>query len=79
MYIKQTFYQDRLGTNIGKSTQKSTVFPQAFALVVPVLALFAMKIQNYYRRTSRELKRLASIARSPMYLGLLRRTFSTFL
>ena len=44
-----------------------TVFPQAFALVVPVLALFAMKIQNYYRRTSRELKRLASIARSPMY------------
>ena len=44
------------------------VVTPAFALVVPVLALFAMKIQNYYRRTSRELKRLASIARSPMYL-----------
>ena len=38
-----------------------------FALVVPVLAFFALKVQKYYRCSSRELKRLASVARSPMY------------
>jgi ABC-type multidrug transport system fused ATPase/permease subunit len=39
----------------------------AFALAIPVLGLLAVRVQNYYRRTSRELKRLSSIARSPMY------------
>jgi ABC-type multidrug transport system fused ATPase/permease subunit len=38
-----------------------------FACVVPVLAVSAYRVQRYYRCSSRELKRLASIARSPMY------------
>ena len=31
LYIKRSFYQDRLGTNIGKALKKGTVFPQAEA------------------------------------------------
>ena len=38
-----------------------------FLIAVPPLFCFALRIQHYYRRSSRELKRLSSIAKSPMY------------
>lgn len=39
----------------------------SFLIALPFLAGAAIRVQQYYRRSSRELKRLASIARSPMY------------
>src|SRR5690606_28623334 len=42
------------------------VTPYALVVFVPVMAVF-MWVQAYFRRTSRELKRLDAVSRSPIY------------
>ena len=59
-------FLDLLFPMIGTLLLVSVVTP-TFLVVIPILGLFAVRVQNYYRKTSRELKRLSSIARSPMY------------
>ncbi|KAF9367036.1 Canalicular multispecific organic anion transporter 1, partial [Podila verticillata] len=39
----------------------------SFTLVLPILALFYLLFQAYYLRTSSILKRLQSVAKSPLY------------
>ena len=44
----------------------STTTPAFIALIVPLAAVYYW-VQRYYLRTSRELKRLDSVSRSPIY------------
>lgn len=44
----------------------ATVTPAFVALIVPLAGIYYW-VQRYYLRTSRELKRLDSVSRSPIY------------
>lgn len=44
----------------------SAAVPAFIALIVPLAAIYYW-VQRYYLRTSRELKRLDSVSRSPIY------------
>jgi ABC-type multidrug transport system fused ATPase/permease subunit len=57
---------DQLMTTIVGLAISSLATPFIWAAVVPVFYVF-WNIQNMYRKTARELKRLSSIARSPIF------------
>lgn len=48
---------------------QAVLFPWAIVGFVPIIILYIM-IQQYYRKTSREIKRLDSISRSPVFIQL---------
>ena len=66
--LARTF--NMLFVNVGKSGLTlviiSVTTPAFIALIIPLGAMY-MWIQKYYLRTSRELKRLDSVSRSPIY------------